>query len=113
MEKGLIKRGTRFDAWKLYKENKSIGEIADILGVKFCYVHKLVTRWKGTERMDRMRERNSELYTPPEKEEVKTIFQKLSEGVSFSNSFALYTTDYRVILAYEKMLNNHNSDIPL
>lgn len=113
MGKQLISRGTRFDVWKLYKEKKPIAEIADQLNVTVCYVHKLVTRWQGTLRMDRIKERNIEYYTPPVEEKGKTIFEKLSEGISFSNSFALHTTDYRVVMAYHKMLNNHNSDIPL
>lgn len=110
--KKVIRKTIRFDAWKLYKEGKSIGEIADMLDAKFCHIHKLVTRWKGTERMEKIKERQ-ETYYAPEEEDKKTLLEKISERESFANSFVLLTNNYKVQEAYHKMLHNHNSDLPL
>jgi len=108
----IIDNTVRFEVWKLYCEGVEMVEIADRLNVSYSYVVEKVNRWKGTERMDRQKEKKLIYYVPDETQE-KSIFHKLSEQASEVNPFVLQTTNWRIVEAYKRMLNNKNTDIPL
>lgn len=108
-----LARTIRFEAWKLFMKNVSVEETALNLDVHPGYVKNLYKRWKGTNRMDRIKENKKIFFKNPEEEKEKNILYKLSENASFSNSFVLITTDWKVQELYNKMINNRNTDLPL
>lgn len=108
-----IKRDRRFEVWERYCKKMNPAVVADELGLKFKYVNNLYERWRGTERMDRLKEKRVIYTKPPEEEIVKSDLFKLSERLTESNPFVLITTNAEVWRAYRNMLNNRNTDIPM
>jgi hypothetical protein len=106
------KKIDRHRVWRLWTDGVMPIDIADELSLHYAYVIKLVKLWEGCERMQRIKDRNSRYLTKIVVKE-KTILEKISEQVSFSNPFVLISTNEKVYRAYQRMINNRNTDIPM
>jgi hypothetical protein len=107
-----MKKHHHQDVFKLYSEGFNPTEVADMLGLSLFYVESKFNLWNGAKRHDALKKKRV-IYEVVPTEEFRTELQKISEKHENKVEFALITKSNKVLLAYERMLNNRNTDIPM
>lgn len=103
----------RHQVWVLWDNGCENDLIAERLSMKLDAVKKITKNFDGSKRMHELKERTQRYYVPEVQSTEKTLFEKISENVSFSNQFVLLTNNPYVQNAYHNMVTRKNVDIPM